>query len=160
MHPISQRFLAQFPEDDEPLCAAPIRPQNATTDRYLLIGSLKGLWVCDLMPNLETSVRASSLEDSVIIQVWTGTVKQLEVCRQRRTVIAITPPLEDPLPPGSPASGSTSNFNISHPATGSDQVRVWPLQSLLNLVKYRTLAPQSVCVHHFTSKRSLPFLIP
>lgn len=148
VHNIGQRFLAQLPEEDQPLCAAAIKSQVGSTSRlhrYLLMGTSNGLWVCDLMPNFERSVKAATLEDAVIVQLWRGAVHQLEVYEgdpvtgRSGTVVAVTPQLEE-----NNSALSLASASVSGPHTSGDQVRLWPLQALLNLIKYRTLQPQTV----------------
>lgn len=153
VHAVGQRFLAQLPEDEPPTCAAVLSTQPSSAfDRYVLLGTKSGLWVCDLMPNLDRcSVKSASLEEAVVVQVWKGAaVHKLEIydgdVRSGRPgiIVALTPPLEPPPAPSSSSSASASSASSHQHTSMSDQVRLWPVQAVLNLVKYRTLQPASV----------------
>ncbi|OAV90966.1 hypothetical protein PTTG_28138 [Puccinia triticina 1-1 BBBD Race 1] len=153
IHQIGSRFLPQFPS--QPLCAIPlplsrIRNYTSSTDppaeRFLLVGTIEGLYVCDLMPSLSSTVKKDMVSptDSKIYQLWQGLgVHQLEIA------IEDTPHSSNASLPGI-VIALTSSSNESIMSAGMDgitkSVKMWPLQSMVNLVKFRAFSESSECL--------------
>ncbi|EFP88661.2 uncharacterized protein PGTG_14627 [Puccinia graminis f. sp. tritici CRL 75-36-700-3] len=153
IHQIGSRFLPQFPS--QPLCAIPLplsRIRNYTSasdppaERFLLVGTIDGLYVCDLMPSLSSTVKKDMVSptDSKIYQLWQGLgVHQLEIAIEDTThssntslpgiVIALT--------------SSSHESTISLGMDGiTKSIKMWPLQSMINLVKFRAFSESSECL--------------
>ncbi|KAI8442715.1 hypothetical protein BY996DRAFT_6428931 [Phakopsora pachyrhizi] len=158
---IGSRFLPQFPS--QPLCAIPL-PTRANSrirtghsiERFLLIGTINGLYVCDLFPSLSNTVKTDLIfsSDSRIYQIWEGlAVHQLEVALEdfqlESNVDGQSHGANPNITPGivialtSQNHGSTLN---SSSETASKSVKMWPLQSLINLVKFRAFSQSSECL--------------
>lgn len=153
IHQIGSRFLPQFAS--QPLCAIPLplsRTKNHTsttnppTERFLLVGTIDGLYVCDLMPSLSSTVKKDMISptDSKIYQLWQGLgVHQLEVAIEDISHSSNTSV------PGI-VIALTSSSNESTNSVGMDgitkSVKMWPLQSMINLVKFRAFSESSECL--------------
>ncbi|KAG0149703.1 hypothetical protein CROQUDRAFT_653260 [Cronartium quercuum f. sp. fusiforme G11] len=171
VHQIGSRFLPQF--NSQPLCAIPLPLNNPNLladgrrmERFLLVGTVDGLYVCDLVPALSHTVKTDSVSstDSKIYKVWGGLgIHQLEIAVEGPTpdshrptatgglsgiVIALTTQLRD----------STAEVN---PDSLTKSVKMWPLQSMINLIKFRAFSENSECLDLFertTSSKRLSAL--
>ncbi|KAI7934852.1 hypothetical protein MJO28_016524 [Puccinia striiformis f. sp. tritici] len=153
IHQIGSRFLPQFPS--QPLCAIPLPlskiKNHASTsepavERFLLVGTIEGLYVCDLMPSLSSTVKKDMVSptDSKIYQLWRGLgVHQLEIA------IEDTPPTSNSSLPGI-VIALTSSPSESIISVGMDginkSIKMWPMQSMINLVKFRAFSENSECL--------------
>lgn len=153
IHQIGSRFLPQF--NSQPLCAIPLPLNNPNVspangqkiERFLLVGTSDGLYVCDLVPALSQTIKTDSVSssDAKIFKIWTGlAISQLEIaveehlstsfnipsCPTSGIIIALTTQLDD-----SATDGNVDGFTKS--------IKMWPLQSIINLVKFRTFSEVS-----------------
>ncbi|KAH8914001.1 hypothetical protein BT69DRAFT_1343733, partial [Atractiella rhizophila] len=142
IHPIGSRFLHQIPE--QPLCATALptisasqrrSPNTLNSDRYLLIGTRSSLWAVDMFPDLGKNEKVAevTVENARCFEVWSGLgVLQLEVF------------LEEPSNGRKDGvSGIVIGLVEGIEEGASPQVKMWPLQSLVNLVKWRTFTEDS-----------------
>ncbi|PLW45917.1 hypothetical protein PCASD_08639 [Puccinia coronata f. sp. avenae] len=155
IHQIGSRFLPQFAS--QPLCAIPLpliktrHHYPSTTEppaeRFLLVGTIDGLYVCDLMPSLSSTVKKDMVSptDSKIYQLWQGLgVHQLEIA------VEDTPHSTNTSVPGIVIALTSSSNESSTSPVGMDgvtkSIKMWPLQSMINLVKFRAFSESSECL--------------
>lgn len=156
VHQIGSRFLPQF--NSQPLCAVPL-PLNhpnlladgRRVERFLLVGTTDGLYVCDLVPALSHTIKTDSVSstDCKIYKIWDGMgIYQLEIAVEEPNHKEKT----------SNATGAVSGILIALTTQLSDltldtntdglskSVKMWPLQSMINLVKFRAFSENSECL--------------
>ncbi|KAH9814726.1 hypothetical protein DFH28DRAFT_1027899 [Melampsora americana] len=156
VHQIGSRFLPQF--NSQPLCAIPLpfNHSNLPSDdqrveRFLLVGTADGLYVCDLVPALSHTIKTDSVSstDCKIYKIWDGMgIHQLE--------IAVEEPNPRQKTPNATAAMSgiviglttqLSDLTVDPNTDGlSKSIKMWPLQSMINLVKFRALSENSECL--------------
>ncbi|KAK4054789.1 hypothetical protein OIV83_000713 [Microbotryomycetes sp. JL201] len=137
MHFLGSRFASGLP--DEPLCACILplgggrQHSGMKMDRFLLVGSRKGLFLVDLLPGMGSATLASSQATDVqIYQLWNGPgVLQLDVHQEA----------EDRS--GQPLGVVTALVQMP---THNASIRMWSLGSLLNLARWRIYTQGSTCL--------------
>lgn len=117
IHKVLDRFEPQLPE--KPLCSAVLRVNGLP--QYVLIGTKNGLYCVDLAPNGQRT--GQTLESAKCFPVWSSpAIFNLEVIQQEFGILLVL---------------------IATTDDSTRAVRLFPLQALFNLCRYRS-SPQAV----------------
>ncbi|GAA5892616.1 hypothetical protein JCM6882_005660 [Rhodosporidiobolus microsporus] len=142
LHRVGGRFSRGVTE--RPLCGVGLPTQGGASDeRFVLIGTLEGLHLIDLLPSLSTahsrlstaSLPSQQGEDASIVPLWSGLpVRQLEV-------------FSDSGAPGGRDGRGEGPRGIVLGLVGKEgeaEVRMWSLANLVQLAQWRVHDPNSL----------------